>query len=335
MLDSGLDLANADLVARAGINCVKPGTAPQDDSGHGTNVGGIIGARNSGAGVTGVAPGTPLYAVKVLAKSGTGTLSQILCGINWVTANAAALGIRVANMSITGTGADDGACGNANGDSWHKALCASVAAGITWVVSAGNAGAGFEKTIPAAYPEVLTVTAMSDTDGLPGAKGKAPACKKGEADDRSAAFSNYAATAAAAAHAIAAPGTCVVSAKLGGGTSTYYGTSQAAPHAAGAAAACIGTRRGARAVRRALPPAGVIARLRGGRDRRRRRAGLRGRSLPAAGGQDAASAAASLDAAGRPTGPPVRAPRARPRARRPRRRPASRRRRGRTGSGPR
>ena len=72
VLDSGLDLANADLVARAGINCVKTGTAPQDDSGHGTNVGGIIGARNSGAGVTGVAPGTPLYAVKVLGKSGHG-----------------------------------------------------------------------------------------------------------------------------------------------------------------------------------------------------------------------------------------------------------------------
>ena len=113
-------------------------------------------------------------------------------------------------MSITGTGADDGACGNANSDSWHKAICASVAAGVTWVVSAGNAATGFEKTIPAAYPEVLTVTAMSDADGLPGAKGKAPACKKGEADDRYAAFSNYAATAAAAAHAIAAPGTCVV-----------------------------------------------------------------------------------------------------------------------------
>jgi subtilisin family serine protease len=261
VLDSGLDLANADLVTRAGINCVKTGTAPQDDSGHGTNVGGIIGARNSGAGVTGVAPGTPLYAVKVLGKTGTGTLSQLLCGINWVTANAAALGIRVANMSVTGTGVDDGACGNANGDSWHKAICASVAAGVTWVVSAGNAGAGFEKAIPAAYAEVLTVTAMSDTDGLPGAKGKAPSCKKGEADDRYAAFSSYATTAASAAHTIAAPGTCVQSAKLGGGISTYYGTSQAAPHVTGAAAACIGTPE-APGPCAGLPPAQVIARLR-------------------------------------------------------------------------
>ena len=129
------------------------------------------------------------------------------------------------------------------------------------MTAAGNAGAGFEKTIPAAYREVLTVTAMSDTDGLPGAAGKAPACKKGEADDRSASYSNYAVTAAAAAHVIAAPGTCVVSAKLGGGTSTYYGTSQAAPHAAGAAAACIGTA-AAPGPCAGLPPAGVIARLR-------------------------------------------------------------------------
>ena len=187
-------------------------------------------------------------------------------------------------MSVTGTGVDDGACGNVNGDSWHKAMCASVAAGVTWVVSAGNAGAGFEKTIPAAYAEVLTVTAMSDTDGLPGRQGKAPACKKGEADDRYAAFSNYAATAASAAHAIAAPGTCIVSAKLGGGISTYYGTSQAAPHVAGAAAACIGTPE-APGPCAGLTPAGVIARLRADARRPARR-GLRGRSIPAARGQD-------------------------------------------------
>jgi subtilisin family serine protease len=261
VLDSGLDMANADLVARTGTNCVKPGTPPQDDSGHGTNVGGIIGARNSGAGVTGVAPATPLYAVKVLGRTGTGTLSQLLCGINWVTTYGPGLGIRVANMSVTGAGADDGNCGNTNNDAWHKALCASVAAGITWVVSAGNGGVGFEKTIPAAYGEVLTVTAMSDTDGLPGGAGKVPACKKGEADDRYAAFSNYAATTASAGHAIAAPGTCVVSTKLGGGLSTYYGTSQAAPHVAGAASACIGTP-AAPGPCAGLTPAGVAARLR-------------------------------------------------------------------------
>ena len=132
-------------------------------------------------------------------------------------------------MSITGSGSNDGDCGNTNADSEHKAICAAVAAGVTFVVSAGNAGTDFARSIPAAYPEVLTVTAMTDTDGLPGAIGPAVSCKKGEADDRSASYSNYAVGPAAAAHAIAAPGTCVVATKLSGGTATYYGTSQAAP----------------------------------------------------------------------------------------------------------
>ena len=261
VLDSGIDLANSDLDARSGVNCVKPGTAAQDDNGHGTNVAGIIGARNTGAGVVGVAPATALYSVKVLGRTGSGTLSQILCGINWLTANAAALGIHVANMSITGAGSDDGNCGNTKGDAWHKAICAGVAAGVTWVVSAGNSAADFAKSIPAAYPEVLTVTAMSDTDGAPGALGPAPSCKKGEADDRYAAYSSYAVTAAAAAHTIAAPGTCVVSTKLGGGTSTYYGTSQAAPHAAAAAALCFGSASGPGPCA-GLAPAAAIQRLR-------------------------------------------------------------------------
>ena len=261
MLDSGVDLTNPDLDARNGTNCISPSAPAKDDRGHGTNVAGVIGARNTGSGVTGVAPGTTIYAVKILGKNGSGTLSQILCGINWVTANASRLGIRVANMSVSGTGSDDGNCGNTNGDSWHKALCSSTAAGVTWVVSAGNSGADFARTIPAAYREALTVTAMSDTDGMPGGAGPAPSCKKGEADDRYAAYSNYAVGATATAHTIAAPGTCVVSTKLGGGMSTYYGTSQAAPHAAGALALCLGTTAGPGPCA-GLTPAGAIQKIR-------------------------------------------------------------------------
>ena len=237
-LDTGIDLTNPDLNGVSGINCVKSNAPAQDDNGHGTNVAGIIAARDQGAGVVGVAPGTKLYAVKVLARNGSGSLSQILCGINWVTANAAALNIRVANMSLAGSGQNDDNCGNTNRDAEHQAICRSTAAGVTYVAAAGNNSASLASYIPAAYPEVLTATAMTDTDGLPGATGPAP-CVKGQKDDTNASYSNYAVSAADQAHTIAAPGTCVVSDAIGAGTSTYYGTSQAAPHVAGTAALCF------------------------------------------------------------------------------------------------
>ncbi len=259
-LDTGIDLANRDLNAVSGVNCVKSGTAAQDDNGHGTNVAGTIGAADQGSGVVGVAPGTRIYAVKVLSKSGTGSLSQILCGINWVTANAAALNIRVANMSLAGSGTSDGNCGTANRDAEHQAICASTAAGVLYVAAAGNGSTDFAGSIPAAYPEVLTVTAMADTDGLPGGVGPRT-CVKHEHDDSYASYSNYAGSAAEQAHTIAAPGVCVLSDGLGGRTSTYDGTSQAAPHVTGSVALCIDDG-GVPGPCAGLGPAATLARIR-------------------------------------------------------------------------
>jgi subtilisin len=261
VLDTGIDLRNTDLNAVSGVNCITPASTAQDDNGHGTNVAGIIGAKDQGAGVVGVAPGTRLYAVKVMNKSGTGTLSQILCGINWVTANAAALNIKVANLSFSGSGANDSNCGNSNSDAEHQAICQSVAAGINYVVSAGNNGANLASYVPGAYPEVLTVTATSDTDGLPGGVGSRVSCVSGQKDDTYATYSNYAVSTSDQAHTIAAPGTCVVSDKMGGGTSTYYGTSQAAPAVAATVALCIDDG-GAPGPCAGLTPAQIIAQIR-------------------------------------------------------------------------
>ena len=260
VLDTGLDLAHTDLNAVSGINCIRPGTAAQDDNGHGTHVAGTLAGRNTGSGVVGVAPGTKLYAVKVLDLRSSGTLSSILCGVDWVTKNAAALGITVANMSVAAAGKDDGACGQIDGDALHVAICRSVAAGVLFVASAGNSGVDFAQQAPASYGEVLTVAAMTDTDGLPGAKGAA-ACAKGELDDRARVASNFAVTEAQAAHLVAAPGTCILSAKRGGGTATMSGTSMAAPHVAGVAALCLGSG-SAPGPCTGMAPAQVIAKVR-------------------------------------------------------------------------
>jgi subtilisin len=242
VIDTGVDLAHTDLNAVSGKNCVTSGATAQDDHGHGTHVAGTIAGENDGAGVVGVAPGTKIYAVKVLNSAGSGTQSQVICGIDWVTANAAALNIKVANMSLGGSGSAVQPCATTT-DPEHKAICASTTAGVTYAVAAGNSGVAFDgssPSLPAAYPEVLTVSAVSDSDGQPGAAGGAPACRTSEADDRYAAFSNYASTVAGQNHTIAAPGVCIRSTWPGNAYNTISGTSMAAPHVAGAIALCIG-----------------------------------------------------------------------------------------------
>jgi subtilisin len=265
VIDTGIDLTHPDLGAVSGKNCTtKKATAlARDDNGHGTHVAGIIAAENDGGGVVGVAPGTRVYAVKVLNASGQGTWSQVICGIDWVTQKAASLNIKVANMSLAGFGFADGLCGNLIGDALNRAICRSTAAGVTYVVAGGNSGQEFSTTVPAAYPEVLTVTAMSDSDGAPGGLGGAPTCRTGEADDRYASFSNFAdpTDGGGQAHMVAAPGVCIESTWMGGGYRTISGTSMAAPHAAGTVALCLGSG-GVPGPCAGLPPADVIRRIR-------------------------------------------------------------------------
>src|SRR4029450_12778768 len=110
-------------------------------------------ATNNGTGVVGVAPGIPIYSVRVLNNQGSGSWSSVICGIDWVTANAARLHIKVANMSLGGAGTDDHNCGFSNSDALHKAICSSVAAGVTYVVAAGNEGTDLSGSVPASYNE--------------------------------------------------------------------------------------------------------------------------------------------------------------------------------------
>ena len=210
-----------------------------DDHGHGTHVAGTVGAKADGNGVVGVSPGAPLYAVKVFGTLGTGALSDVICGLDWVAANAAAKNIKVVNMSLGGEGTDDKSCGAETRDPFHDAVCRVVAQGVTVVVAAGNSKVDLVESVPAAYDEVLTVTAMADYDGLPGGQAQG-GCSSKDVDDTAADFSNFTLPDSPdAAHTVAAPGVCVNSTWKDGGYESISGTSMASPHVAGLVARCI------------------------------------------------------------------------------------------------
>ena len=191
----------------------------QDENGHGTHVAGIAAAKNNDFGSIGTAPNAVLWSVKVLGADGSGFMGSILAGIDFVTAQSAA--IEVANMSLgfVGTSA-----------ALDTAIANSVNAGVVYVVAAGNDAIDAAQFSPASHPDVITVSALADFDGLPGGLG-APTCRT-DVDDTLADFSNFGPSVE-----IAAPGVCIYSTFLNDGyIGTYSGTSMASPYVAGAVA---------------------------------------------------------------------------------------------------
>lgn len=232
VIDTGIDGKHSDLHVVGGHNC-STGRSWSDGNGHGTHVSGTIAAIDNGIGVVGVAPGARLHAVRVLDNNGSGSYSSVICGLDWVLANAAT--IDVVNMSLGGGGSDGGDCGNATNDALHRAICRVAGADIPLVVSAGNSSADASGSTPAAYDEVITVSAWTDFDGLAGGTFEGVGCRTDE-DDSFASFSNFGPDVD-----IAAPGTCILSTWKGGSYETISGTSMSAPHVAGAAALHLST----------------------------------------------------------------------------------------------
>lgn len=233
VIDTGIELSHPDLKANiiANKNCLSSIKNGNNDNGHGTHVAGTIAALNNGIGVVGVAPESKLIAVKVLNRNGSGTWSSVICGIDWVTANASKYNIKVANMSLGGAGTSDNNCGYTNNDPMHKAICKSKDAGVTYVIAAGNANSSASLSVPASYDDaVITVSALVDSDGVLGGLGSSTAYG---ADDTFATFSNYGNIID-----LGAPGVDIYS-TYRGGYATLSGTSMAAPHVSGTAALYI------------------------------------------------------------------------------------------------
>ncbi len=199
VVDTGISADHPDLKnnIKGGYNAINPLKSWNDDNGHGSHVAGIIAALNNAIGTVGAAPLADLYAVKVLNRQGSGYLSDIIEGLDWAIAN----NMQVVNMSL-GTSSDI--------LSFREAVQRVSAAGIVQVAAAGNSGGSVG--YPAAYPEVIAVSATDSGDALASFSSRGP-----EVD-------------------LAAPGVGIYSAYKGTGYATLSGTSMAAPHVAGSVA---------------------------------------------------------------------------------------------------
>lgn len=243
ILDTGIDLNHPDLNIYKQISFVSGATNGNDDNGHGTAVAGIVAAKDDSQGVVGIAPNARLWSIKVLDSNGNGLISDIIDGIDYVTQNAHE--IDIVNMSFGATGSST---------ALRNAIINSVAAGITFAAAAGNDGKDASSVIPASYPEVISVSAIVDTDGMCG--GNSPITTTAGNDDTLADFSNFGSVVD-----LAAPGVLIKTTTRGSSyTNSFSGTSASTPHVTGAAALYKSENPGATpsAIRNALRNLGSI-----------------------------------------------------------------------------
>ncbi|MEM6453928.1 MAG: S8 family serine peptidase [Acidobacteriota bacterium] len=198
VIDTGIRAHHYEYLGRVGngydaIN----GGAPDDCNGHGTHVAGTaVGARY------GVAKQATVHGVRVLNCNGSGTLSNVIEGVDWVSRHH--LSPAVANMSL----------GGGASRSLDYAVNSAVRAGVFFAVAAGNWGTDACRFSPARAAQAMTVASTDSSDWLSW-------------------FSNRGSCVD-----ILAPGSSITSAwhTSSYASKTISGTSMASPHVAGAAA---------------------------------------------------------------------------------------------------
>jgi subtilisin family serine protease len=209
IIDTGIDKNHADLNVVDHVNFTKGKNT--DCNGHGTHVAGTVASKDNERGVVGVAPGAPLTGVKVLGCSGSGSVSRVIEGVDWVTADAEEPAI--ANMSLIG-GASK---------ALDNAVRESADSGIFYAVASGNDDADACNYSPA--------RAGAGTNN-----GIATVAATNSGDEETSG-SNYGSCVD-----IWAPGARILSTKMGGGTTTKSGTSMASAHVGGGAALYLSSR---------------------------------------------------------------------------------------------
>ncbi len=154
VVDTGIRSTHVDFGGRvdvaASFTAIEDGRGAEDCHGHGTVVAGVVGSATYG-----VAKGVTLHSVRVTGCDGSGSISNTVAGIDWITARQQATGARraVINMSLY------------MGFSFpiEDAVAASISAGAVFVTAAGNDSLDTPCYVsPQRMPAVITVGASDD-----------------------------------------------------------------------------------------------------------------------------------------------------------------------------
>jgi cerevisin len=205
VIDTGTNIEHVDFEGRAHWGKTIPANDPDEDgNGHGTHCSGTVAGKKYG-----VAKKANVYAVKVLKSNGSGTMADVVKGVEWAAishtkkAKDGKKGFKgsAANMSL----------GGGKSPALDRAVNGAVEAGIHFAVAAGNDNADSCNYSPAAAELAITVGASA-------------------LDDSRAYFSNF-----GKCNDIFAPGLSIQSCWIGSkyATNTISGTSMASPHIAG------------------------------------------------------------------------------------------------------
>jgi subtilisin family serine protease len=199
IIDTGIRSTHSEFTGRLGngFSAISDGRGTEDCNGHGSHVSGTVGGATYG-----VAKQVTLHPVRVLDCNGSGANSQVIAGVDWVTANH--IKPAVANLSL----------GGSPSLALDNAVRNSIAAGVTYAIAAGNSNANACNGSPSRVTEALVVGAATKADAR-------------------ASFSNF-----GTCLDLFAPGDGITSVGISSdsATATLSGTSMASPHVAGVAA---------------------------------------------------------------------------------------------------
>jgi subtilisin family serine protease len=203
VLDTGIQTTHSDFGGRAQLakNFVS-GEEATDLNGHGTYLAGIVGSATYG-----IAKSVTIQGVKVLNRQGTGTLSDIILGIESVVSAQPRSSGDIRTVMVLGLS-------SSRSQALNDTVDAAAAAGVVVITAAGNIGRSACETSPAGAAKAFAVGAS-------------------DANDRPAVSTNYGPCVQ-----LFAPGAGITSLWKGanGAKNTLSGTSAAAAHVAGVAA---------------------------------------------------------------------------------------------------